>query len=81
MAVAAPVRSSDELRAMLRRYGELPGLSLQETDAKFVRQAAQEEADGDAKNAVMLRKRCESVIGFTEYHYHRYFTRSDRRAA
>ena len=72
MALAAPVRTPEERRAYLRRAAE--GFSLSELSSRWARRAAEQEAEGNAALAKELRKKCERLIGFTEYRYARYVT-------
>jgi hypothetical protein len=69
MAVAAPQRSTDDLREGLER-GELPPISA--WHAEVVKLAQEEAARGDAANIEKLKAQCEHLLGFTEYRYPRY---------
>ena len=67
------VDSDEELRDLFRRqFGE--HLSMDETGKVLAREAAEQEAKGNARLADELRKKCESLIGFTEFRYSRYVT-------
>jgi hypothetical protein len=76
MAVAAPQRSTDDLREGLER-GELPPISA--WHAEVVKLAQEEAARGDAANIEKFKQQCDRLIGFTEYRYPRYRTSPHHR--
>ena len=63
MALALPPQTfADQAQGLLRS-----GITPEQIDRHLSELARDEEAAGNAEMAIYLRKKCERLIGFTEY--------------